>query len=204
MNKSKYLDDISEIREIMEKSSRFISLSGLSGISAGITALIGAFIAYQTVYDKQDYFTYRQATLSESTILELLGIAVITLTVATVSGIYFTQRKAKRSGHKIWSIHVKRLLINLAIPLISGGVLCLVLLSKGYVALVAPLTLIFYGLALVNASKYTMNEIRSLGIVQILLGLIATIFIGYGLAFWALGFGVIHILYGAFMHIKYK
>lgn len=204
MNKNKYLDDLAEIREIMEKSTRFISLSGLSGVAAGITALVGAVIAYQTVYQQQDYFGYRQAILDRQTIWELLGLAILTLLVAVGGGIFFTQRKAKQEGQKIWSVHVQRLLINLAIPLVSGGILCLILLLKGYAGLIAPLTLIFYGLALVNASKYTMTTIRSLGLIEIGLGLVATYFIGYGLLFWAIGFGVLHIVYGIFMHLKEK
>jgi hypothetical protein len=80
----------------------------------------------------------------------------------------------------------------------------MILLLKGYIGIVAPLTLIFYGLALVNASKYTLSEVRWLGLTQILLGLAAAHFIGYGLVFWALGFGLVHILYGLVMHYKYK
>ena len=81
--------------------------------------------------------------------------------------------------------------------------MCLILLFKGYVGIITPLTLIFYGLALVNASKYTLNEVRSLGIAEIILGLFAAQFIGYALIFWALGFGLLHIVYGILVQIRY-
>jgi hypothetical protein len=63
--------------------------------------------------------------------------------------------------------------------------------------------LIFYGLALINASKYTYNDIRYLGISELLIGLCSTLFLGYGLFFWAAGFGLAHIVYGALMYFKY-
>jgi hypothetical protein len=202
--KESYLQDLKDIKEIMNRSSRFISLSGLSGISAGIFALIGAYWAYITVYDGQDYMGYRVALLSWEVIVQLLIIASVTIVLGIGSGIYFTSRESKKRNEKIWDGQTKRLLINFAIPMVTGGVLCLILLIKGYVGVIAPLTLIFYGLALVNASKYTLPEVRSLGLLEISLGLLATYFIGYGLLFWAIGFGILHIVYGISMHLKYK
>jgi len=202
--KEKYIEDLKEIKDMMNRSSRFISLSGLSGISAGISALIGAYVAYQTVYTNQDYQDYGRLFLTDENITQLLLIALGTLFLAIGTGIYFTTRETKKRNLRIWDIQTKRLLINLAIPLLAGGILCLMFLFKGYIGLVAPLTLIFYGLALVNASKYTLHEIRSLGLIEIALGLIATYFIGYGLLFWSIGFGVLHIIYGFIMQRRYK
>ncbi|MGE5429024.1 MAG: hypothetical protein ACM3O8_14110, partial [Methylococcaceae bacterium] len=64
--------------------------------------------------------------------------------------------------------------------------------------------LIFYGLALVNAGKFTLSEVHYLGITEIVLGLMAAVFINWGLLFWALGFGVMHIVYGMMMYYKYE
>jgi len=204
MEKDKYIDDIKEIKDIMNRSSRFISLSGLSGISAGIIALIGAYWAYQIVFINQDYLRYGEAIITSENLSTLLLIATGTVVLSIGTVIYFTTKETKKQNQKIWDHQTKRLLINLSIPLVTGGILCLMLLFKGYIGLVAPLTLIFYGLALVNASKYTLNEIRSLGILEIILGLAATHFIGYGLIFWAVGFGILHIVYGVVMHLRYK
>jgi len=142
--------------------------------------------------------------LTTETITTLLLIAVVTLLLSITMGIFLSKRKARKDKEKVWNLQAKRMLINLFIPLITGGILSLIFLFKGYIGIVAPLTLIFYGLALVNASKYTLTEIRSLGIVEIILGLLAVQFIGYGLIFWALGFGVLHIIYGIVMHLKYR
>ena len=202
--KEKYIEDLKEIKDIMNRSSRFISLSGLSGISAGISALIGAYIAYQAVYVQQIHLGYRSIMITNENQTHLLLIALGTLILATGSGIYFTTRETKKRNQRIWDIQTKRLLINLLIPLLTGGILCLMLLFKGFIGMLAPLTLIFYGLALVNASKYTLNELRSLGLIEIALGLIAIHFIGFGLLFWSIGFGVLHIIYGIIMHLRYK
>ena len=204
MDKEKYIEDLVEIKDIMHRSSRFISLSGWAGVAAGIFALGGVYLAYQTVYAGQDYLGYRKAAINADSLMTLLLIAVATIVLTVVTGIYFTTRASKKRNEPVWDHQTKRLIINLAIPLIAGGLACLMLVLRGYVGIVAPLTLIFYGLALVNASKYTLNEIRSLGLVEIVLGLIAMQFIGYGLLFWAVGFGLLHIIYGVMMRIRYK
>jgi len=203
MNQQKYIEDLKDIKEMMNKSSKFISLSGLSGISAGVIALAGAYFAWETIYSKTGYQDFNRTLLSFDQLIQLLTIGFITLILAVGFGIFFTRLKAKKSKENIWDSQTKRLVINLLIPLISGGVFCLLMLLKGYVGLVAPLTLLFYGLALVNASKYTLTEVRSLGLLQIALGLTATFFIGYGLIFWCIGFGLLHIIYGVIMEIRY-
>lgn len=202
-DQEKYLEDIKEIKDIMNRSSRFISLSGWSGVSAGIIALLGAYLAYQTVYASQDYLGYKKVELTEENLTMLLGIVILVLVLSITSSTFFTVIKAKRVKQKLWDAPTKLLITNLLIPLVTGGILCLILLLNGYLGLVAPLTLIFYGLALVNASKFTLHDIRSLGILEIALGLIATHFIGFGLLFWAIGFGLLHIIYGIIMHVKY-
>ncbi len=203
MDKQKYLDDLHDIRYMMERSSRFISLSGLSGIMAGIFALGAAYFAYETVYSNKNYLGYQHVVLPQETLLTLLLIASVTLILAIGVGIFFTTKKARKDNQKLWDLQTRRLLINLSIPLITGGLLCLILIFKGFVGLMAPLTLIFYGLALVNASKYTLSEIRGLGLIEILTGLFATLFIGYGLWFWSFGFGILHIIYGIAVQRKY-
>jgi uncharacterized membrane protein HdeD (DUF308 family) len=64
--------------------------------------------------------------------------------------------------------------------------------------------LIFYGLALVSAGKFTFGEIHYLGMLEVLTGLLALVFPSIALFLWAFGFGVLHILYGLIMHKKYR
>lgn len=202
--KEKYIHDLKEIKDLMNRSSRFISLSGLSGISAGLVAILGAYFAYQAVFKGSDYLVYYRVALTGETLIQLLLVALGTLILAIGSVIYFTTRETKKRNQKIWDTQTKRVLINLSIPILTGGILCHILLFRGYVGLIMPLTLIFYGLALVNASKYTLNFIRILGLIEIVLGLFAMQFIEHGLLLWVVGFGVVHIIYGVIVHRKYK
>jgi len=198
MSNEQHLQDLHEIKDIMNRSSRFMSLSGLAGV------LAGAYLAYRTVYQNQDAVNLQSATNSSDVVLQLLLIAVTVLVLSVGGGIYFSYRKAQKNGEAFWNDQAGRVVINLLIPLVTGGLLCLILLAQGYFGIIAPLTLIFYGLALVNASKYTLTEIRSLGLLEVALGLLSVQFIGYGLLFWAIGFGVLHIVYGIWMYIKHE
>ncbi len=202
MNKEKEpLQQLLEIRSLMERSTKFISLSGLSGISAGCIALAGASLQYWYMEQEGRSFTTikNSSAFVTFTLLNFMGIFVLAL----VSAYYFTQRKAKRNNQSLWDPTSQRMLINLAIPLVCGGLFCIVLYYYGLIGLLAPASLIFYGLALVNGSNFTLRDIRNLGLIQILLGFIAAFNIGWGLLYWALGFGVLHILYGIVMYYKY-
>jgi uncharacterized membrane protein YgdD (TMEM256/DUF423 family) len=199
MEAKDYLKDIQDIKSMMAQSSQFISLSGLSGILAGIYALVGAYFAYNIIENDRSYYI----TLESTTFKLIMAIALLVLLLSIVTAYLLTIRKAKKMGEKVWNSTSKRLIINFCIPLLTGGIFTLLLLKNGYYGLIAPITLIFYGMACVNASKYTLRDVRYLGITQIILGLIATEFSGYGLYFWVLGFGICHILYGSIMHYKY-
>ncbi len=195
-----YIQDIAEIRSMMERSAKFLSLSGWEGILAGIYALAGAWIAYTIFNFNPDEIVYTSSPIFPNVII----LAIIILILAISTAVVFSYKKANRRGEKIWNPTSRRLLASMAVPLAAGGILILVLISKNLVGLIAPLTLLFYGLALYNASKFTVDEVRFLGMTQIALGLISSCFIEYGLLFWAMGFGVAHIVYGIYMHFRYE
>jgi hypothetical protein len=212
--KNEHLENIREIRSMMERATQFISLSGLSGVFAGITALLGALVIfifkadhfigrnnYGGIYSKDELINGSQ--LSEFLIF-IIATGFIMLILALFFAYFFTNRNAKRKGLPVWNNSAKRMIINLTIPLITGGLFCFILIYHNLIFLLAPATLIFYGLSLINASKYTFRDIRYLGLTEILLGLIASVWVGYGLLFWALGFGILHIIYGLTMYWKYE
>ena len=201
---SDYQKDIESIRHMMEKSVKFLSLSGLSGILAGVYALIGAVVAYSIVYFPQTPFDYRNQSVKEITIIiKLLSIALTVLIISILTGYLLAAKKAHKLGVKIWTTTSKRLLVNLLVPLITGGIFILFLLFYGHYGVAAPACLIFYGLSLIQASPNLYDEFRYLGYTEIILGLISAALPGYGLIFWAVGFGVLHIIYGAMMFKKY-
>jgi hypothetical protein len=203
------IEDIQAIRKIMEDSSRFLSLSGLSGIFAGVTAIAGALFAYFIILENgsihyNEYFRSPQGGEITSAGWKLIADAALVLLVSVIVSLYFSRKKAKREGKNFFTPVSKRLLINLLIPLTTGGVFIIVLLIQNNIRLVIPCFLIFYGLALVNAGKFTFGEIFYLGVLEIITGLISAFIPGWGLIFWILGFGLLHIVYGLAMYRKYE
>jgi hypothetical protein len=206
-----YLESIHEIRSMMERSSKFMSLSGLSGIAAGMTALISGTIAWfylGSTWDHQDALSFNvfsQSTAANERIFFLLSLGVATILTALIFAYLFTRRNAKKKHLPIWDKTAKLVTLNMGIPLITGGLFILALIFRFQMyGLVAPATLIFYGLALVNASKYTVSHTHWLGLAEIAIGLLALVFYGYGLLFWIIGFGLFHIIYGIALYNRYE
>lgn len=206
------LQDIQQIKQMMERSSRFISLSGLSGVAAGVCALVGAWFANDVIEASGGPYGARvviSRTIETESLQDFMGhrlfhIAVLTFFAALAFSFLFTYLRSKKNNIPMWGYSSKRLLINVAVPMLAGGIYLIREMQLGVYGLIAPGCLIFYGLALVNASKYTLNEIRYLGYCQILLGIINSWFVGYGIYFWAVGFGILHIIYGIVMWYRYE
>lgn len=196
------LETIRDIRHMMERSSRFISLSGLSGVAAGVCALVGAWFGHREItrYQASSEDVYTSGSLAT----HLFEIAAIVFVSALVAAFLFTYLRSKKTKVPIWGTQAQRLMLNMGIPFAAGSLFVLKMMTVGVYGLVAPACLIFYGLSLLNASKYTIGEIRQLGITQLVLGVASCWFVGYGLYFWAAGFGVAHIAYGAIMWWKYE
>src|SRR4030095_14832841 len=205
-NKQEHLDNLSEIRSLMERSSSFISLSGLSGICAGIIGIIAAFVLESRLSPFLDNHVTVVLTAEKRAELILFGIMVsaVVLIITFALTIFFTARKAKKKGLPVWDGSAKRLVLYLFVPLLAGGLFCLLLIYHHYDWLVLPSMLVFYGLALISASKYTLNEIRWLGVSELVLGLAAMYFLPYAIYFWGLGFGAMNIIYGALMYFKHE
>lgn len=202
------LAQLTEIRAIMERSSRFLSLSGLSGVGAGVVGLLGAAVGH---FYLQDHYPAGYIHLINGSAAErwaalpfLLLLAGVVLGGALLLALYFTWRRTHRHGQQLWNSITRRLFVALALPLVAGGLFCLRLYLGGDAGMVVPGMLVFYGLALLNASKYTLDEIRWLGLTQIVLGLGAMLQPGWGLVFFALGFGLGHIGYGLLMYNRYE
>jgi hypothetical protein len=202
-------EDLQAIREIMERSSKFLSLSGLSGIFAGVCALLGAAVAWFFILDSgqvqnSEYMGSAGGFLTSDIGFYLALDAILVLVFAFLGAVYFSQRKARKAGQQFWTNTTQRLLVHLMIPLVTGGIFTVILVFRNNLELVAPVMLIFYGLSLVNAGKFTFGEIQSLGLTEIGLGILAGIFINHGLLFWTVGFGLMHIIYGTVMYYRHE
>src|SRR3989442_692824 len=180
--------DLIEIRSMMEQSSKFLSLSGLAGVSAGTVALAGAGAAYWRLGRLESVPGNADPTGF------FLTDAMLVLALAIGLAIFFTTRMAKKKGLPVWSGTTRYLLMSLLVPLAVGGLFCLIAWHHGLIMLIAPATLIFCGLALLNSTKYTLREVQYLAAAEILLGLLAFLFLDAWMIFWAAGFGVLHIL----------
>jgi hypothetical protein len=208
MNKTnEQLTALNDIRKMMSESSKFLSLSGFSGIFAGLFAIAGAWLGD---YQINRYFSGKDLLISVGNPSENLTITIglicmLVLTLSLGIAFYLSKRKAQKKGYSLFDASSKKLLINIAIPLFTGGIFSMAMLFQGgmFIYLIAPAMLIFYGLALLNGSKYTFHEIRILAILEIMLGVIALFKLGYGLLFWTIGFGILHIIYGTLIWFKH-
>ncbi|MGB4400648.1 MAG: hypothetical protein WBJ10_14845 [Daejeonella sp.] len=202
MKEKDVYSELSSIRNLMERSSKFISLSGLAGVLAGLYALLGAGLGYMlmnNIFETDGVITNRSVV-----VWQLFMIALTVLVFSVVTACWLTIRNAKNKRESVWNPVSRRLLTASGVPLVTGGLFILIMLMKGEYAFIAAACLIFYGLALFAGSHYTFVDIKWLGFCQILLGLIALIVPVYGLILWAIGFGVLHIIYGGIMHFKYE
>jgi hypothetical protein len=202
-------DELKTIRKIMEDSSRFLSLSGLSGVFAGIIAIAGALVAWFLILNRgsihyDEYFHSLSAKETSILRLQLIGDALAVLLLSVASALWFSARKAEKAGKNLWTPVSRRLLVNFLIPLATGGIFVLILLLQNHIQLIVPGLLIFYGLALLNAGKFTYGEVFYLGLLEIITGLASAIFPSIGILFWVFGFGILHIIYGFFMYRKYE
>ncbi|MBX9784847.1 MAG: hypothetical protein K2X48_16275 [Chitinophagaceae bacterium] len=210
------IETLQDIKNIMNRSSRFISLSGLSGVAAGVCALVGAWFAHGVInsgstarYPSKHLSDYVLSDSAIPTMRAFMGdrlfqIAVLTFIAAFGFSFLFTYLRSRKENIPVWGTAARRLMWNVLLPMMVGGIFLLKLIEAGVIGLIAPGCLIFYGLALINGSKFTLGEIRYLGYANVLLGLINCWYPGLGIYFWAMGFGVLHIVYGVVMWNKYE
>ncbi len=207
-SENKNLEDIKAIRQMMEDSSKFLSLSGLSGIAAGIFALLGSTYTYFFIFEggRQFYNEYMVSLTSKSTLeirISLLVVAALVFIAASISGFWFSHQKAKKAGTKLWTSTAKKIIFEMGTILAFGGIFCLILIFHGDLRMVASATLLFYGISLISIAKYTHRDIKYLGYCEACIGLASALFLSYGIVFWSIGFGLLHIIYGIVMYLKY-
>lgn len=200
------LNDIRDIRNLMQDSTRFLNLSGVSAILVGVYACIGAYMAYiilgsNSINHFSDAPILHVNTPYRLKIMVLLAFIILAACLVSVFGMSY--RKARRSGKTLSLTRpMKNLLWNFFLPLLTGGVLCFSAIYQGHYGLTSSIMLIFYGLALINGSKYTYSHTRYLGYAEILLGLLDSFVQGYALIFWVIGFGLFHMVYGLLFYLQ--
>jgi len=200
-------EELAEIKSMMERSTRFLSLSGLSGVLAGLYALSAAGLAWYWIYFPSSSWGKGEgaANLSFRDVLNRLLLLGLSTLIAAVSTAYFlSKKKGNNSSQLFWTPASKRFLQALFLPVALGGFFCFALLHERAFGLIPAATLIFYGIGLVQSAQFTLGEIKNLGFTQLALGLIAAFFPDFGLLCWALGFGAFHVVYGALMYFRHE
>lgn len=202
MKNNEVVEAVKEIRVMMEKSSRFLSFSGTSAILIGLYALAGAFVARGIISPVKEIPGEYSAPGWITIVPHIILVALIVFVLSLSTILFFSARKAKKMNHSFINGPAYRTFLNFFLPLTVGGIFCVALLVEGDVGIIAPVMLLFYGLSLINASKYTYGNIFWLGCSELLLGLICAFFPGKGLLLWAIGFGVLHIVYGIYFYFR--
>lgn len=204
MSEHNYIQQISDIKKIISERTKFNALSGVSGILAGTYALVGAFVAKQII-DRSEMMVYDNFTgrYFHQDVVKLYFIAAIVLIASISTGIYFSYIKAKKAGELLLNKVAVKIIRNFSIFLLTAFIVLLAVYAKNYFSMMAPLCLIFYGLALINVSSFIASEVYGLGLCIVVIGVFALFFPGNGLLFWSLGFGLMHIIYGTLMWYRY-
>ena len=183
------LQALQGIKQLMERSSKFSSISGIAGVVVGVLAtLVFACITYFNI----------------TNVTDLAVVFTITLVVSLITGVFFSAKKAKKRNEKVWDSTAKRFLLNFFMPLVVGGVMCLLFTYHHLFQFIPSFMLVFYGMALLNASKFSIDTIWYLAVLELLIGIAAAFFVDAGLWFWMIGFGILHIVYGFFIYYKYE
>lgn len=207
MDKEKALQSVNEIKELMEKSSKFVSLSGLTSILAGIYALIGSYMAVLilgTQPGSPSLFSNMLEVNTPSKLQFMVCLALGVLGISVITALIISWYKARQSKQSLFNALTYRILWNFVLPLLVGGLFCIALLYHRHYGLTSSVMLLFYGLALVNASKFTFSNVAWLGYAFLILGILDSFINGHALLFWTIGFGGFHIIYGILFYLKYE
>ena len=200
MSKKDYLKDISEIKNMMNKSSRFNSLSGISGIATGIYAIIGSLIGYQYVTKNN----IEISNLDRFHFSLLFADLVLIIFLSLITSLIITRRKVKVDGISSGSILTKKMLSNFLIILIPSTIYVLILILNHDFVGAGSLMLFFYGASLINASHNTLEEIKTLGLIEIVLGILIILIPAFAFWIWLIGAGIIHVIFGLYMYFKHE
>lgn len=208
MENKEAINTLNEIKDLMEKSSRFQSIDGWSIIIIGILASIvsaGAWLlllphpqlewlpaSCNGILINSPYRTL----IASICALVLLGISFLTVSLMSY------RKVKKQKGSFSFDQTIRRPLFHFCVPMIAGGLFCLAMLLQGHYGLTSTFMLVFYGLALLNASHYTHRSIALLGYGELLLGIIDCFVVTHAILFWFFGFGLLHILFGIYFLIN--
>jgi hypothetical protein len=129
-----------------------------------------------------------------------LWVWLALLAAAVLAGGVSMRRKAQRTQQAFWSPVLRKALWGYAAAMLLGSVLTGSLLEAGLLELLPEIWLGCYGVALVAAGSYSVSPVRWMGMCFLLSAVGAALTpASFGLAWLALGFGWVHIAFGAYI-----
>jgi len=201
MNADKASEELKVIRQLMERPIRYSTMSGVSAILAGCTALAGL------AADWHFWIRYGPKTAVRINILVWAGVFAVALAAVVV----LTRLRERTRGMPAWSRVKTRILLTIGAPFIAAVGLTFAVVYQWYggpfvaqASLVPAIWMLFYGVALWQLGEYSPVEVRILGAAFILAGLIVGAFLQWQ-PYLALGatFGGFHLIYGAIVCVRY-
>ena len=181
------MDNLSYIRETMERASSFTAVPGWGQVAIGVTALVAAYVAAH------------QAT-ARGWLGTWLAEAIISLLMAG----WLMDRKARASGTPLLSGPGRKVAFSLSPPMIVGALLTVVLFRAGLTGAIPGMWLLLYGTGVVTGGMYSVSIVPVMGVCFMALGA-AGIFAPAAWGNWlmAAGFGGVHIVFGTIIARKH-
>ena len=177
-------DNLRFIRETMERAGSFTAVPGWGGIAMGISAIIAAVLAGK----EQDPALWLRVWIIELIVAMLLASATMTL-------------KARRARTSLFMGPARRFAMAFAPPVMVGGVLTWALAWREQFELLPAVWLLLYGAGIIAGGMYSVRVVPIMGGLFFMLGLLALFLPGNLLL--ALGFGVLHIVFGSIIAWRY-
>ena len=121
MNKPQ--EDLREIRQMMERSSRFLSLSGSSGIGIGFLAMV--FVGWQVSKGNMSFLDQQNFDVTTPAWEEFILGSLTLFGVCLVLSMGFTLRRTKKKGLKVWTSSTRNILGAIGLPMMVGALIML-------------------------------------------------------------------------------
>lgn len=181
------MDNLTFIRQTMERATAFTAVPGWGGVGMGILALVAAAVAHTRL-----------------TPAEWLGTWLATAIVALTLGGWSMAAKARRAGTAVFSYSGRRFVLSYVPPLLVGALLTGALVRAGLFEALPGAWLLLYGTGVVTGGAFSVRVVPLMGLCFMALGVLALFGpAAWGNALMAAGFGGLHILFGLIIARRY-
>ena len=184
-------DDLRFIRQTLAAAGHLSIVPGKGLVTIGLLALAAVAVNLRVTRAPWD---------ASASLAQALSVWAVLLVLSVLIGIWAMSRKAHRTGQMFWSPVLRKALWGYAAAMALGALLTVSVLSEGRADLLVEVWLGCYGVALMAAGAVSVSPVRWMGICFLILAGVA----GFappaaGLLLLGLGFGWLHISFGAYI-----